>query len=198
MALIGLTGGIGSGKSLAAKRFAAQGIPVVDADHVGHEVIAPGGPGVQPVIEEFGDAILTDGAIDREKLGALVFNDEEKRRYLNGVVHPIIQRRVAEECAQQFQSGARHVIIEAALLAENGKPDPMFDKFILVECPSEIRIARLAEHRGMSRDEAESRIAAQTPPENKRDFADWIIDNRGTIEALHEQVDSIVGVLNSQ
>ena len=195
MAMVGLTGGIGSGKSVAARRFATHGFPTVDADSVGHEVIAPGGPAVQPVIDAFGDDILTDGAIDRHKLAAIVFKDDKKRRHLNGLLHPIINRRVAETCAKHIQAGAKAVIIEAALLGEDGHRDPWLDKLIVVDSPVETRIARVTENRGMSREEAEARISMQADPAIKRKVADWVIDNDGTIESLYEQVDAIANEL---
>lgn len=191
MAMIGLTGGIGSGKTCAAERFAELGIPVINADAIGHEVIAPGGAAVDAVVEEFGESILTEGIIDREKVAAVVFNDEHKRLRLNAITHPIIERTVAERCAKLIRDGSHDVIIEAALLAENGKTDPWLDKLILVSCPEEIRIDRLVKTRGMDRAEAQRRAAAQTPPESKRAIADWVIDNSDTIEAMHHQVDEV-------
>lgn len=193
MALIGLTGGTGSGKSAAARRFESLGMAVIDADKVGHRVIEPGGPAYDAVCTAFGHEILVDGVIDRDRLGAIVFADATKRATLNAIVHPVIRNEIAAECAARFSEGHRHVIIDAALLAENGTRDPWLDSLILVLCPTEERVRRLVAYRGIDEAEARRRIDAQTLPESKRGAADWIIDNHGTLEALHAQVDRIAG-----
>jgi dephospho-CoA kinase len=195
MRIYGLTGGTGSGKSAAAQRFEDLGIPVIDADRVGHEVIQPGGVAEDAVIEAFGKEVLTGGAIDREKLGALVFRDADAREKLNGIVHPAIRLEIANRCAQFAQDGHDFAIIDAALLGENGKLDPFFSGLILVLAPVETRVARLTGPRGIVEDEARRRIAAQTPPEAKVALARWVIDNTGTLDALHEEVTRIAGEL---
>ncbi|MCC6793854.1 MAG: dephospho-CoA kinase [Candidatus Hydrogenedentes bacterium] len=194
MRIYGLTGGTGSGKSEAARRFASHGIPIIDADAVGHEVIAPGGAAEKSVIDAFGEGILTDGAIDRGKLGTQVFRNEEARKKLNSIVHPAIGMAIAMRCAALAEQ-RDVVIIDAALIAENGKKEDYLSGLMLVLCPDDLRVQRLVAHRGVDEAEARRRIAAQTPPEKKLALADWVIDNSGDIDALHARVDEVAEVL---
>lgn len=195
MKVYGLTGGIAAGKTEASRRFAERGVPVIGADEVAHAVIAPGGIAEQAVITAFGDAILTCGKIDREKLGAIVFDDPDALQRLNTLVHPAVGEEIAKRTAEFAQEGHEAVIIEAALHAENGKLAPGMEALILVDCPREERVRRLLERRGMTLEEANQRIDAQTPPEKKRSAAKWVIENRGDIEELHRQVDEIAKAL---
>jgi dephospho-CoA kinase len=197
MRIYGLTGGTGSGKSAAGERFIENGIPVIDADAVGHEVLEPDGPGYGPVVEAFGDAILTEGKIDRAKLGSIVFQDGPARMRLNAIVHPLIRQAVAGRFASLAQAGYDLAILDAALLSEDGQRDSRFSGLILVQAPVALRIDRLAEHRGIPREEAQRRIAAQTDPGKKLALADWVINNRGTLEELRDQVDTITEALKS-
>lgn len=197
MKLYGLTGGIGSGKSEAAHHFTAMGIPVIDADQAGHDVIAPGGAAEAAVLEAFGQKIRTHGRIDREKLAALVFRDEQARNRLNAIVHPAIMETVSGRCARLAASGEGIVVIEAALLGENGQREPWLEGLILVLCPEELRVHRLTTDRAMNTEEARRRIQAQTPPESKRAIADWVIENSGDIASLHAQVEAISEVLRN-
>jgi len=197
MGIYGLTGGIGSGKSQAAKRFAAHGIPTIDADRIGHDVIEPGGAAYEEVVAAFGDGILEDGRVDRDRLGSIVFRDEAARERLNGIVHPRIQQVIAERVSEYMEEGIEDVIVDAALLGEGGEPDPWLAGLILVLCPEDVRVQRLKERRGMDEAEARRRIASQTLPESKRPIADWVIENSGTIEGLNEQVDTIAQVIRA-
>jgi len=192
MRIYGLTGGIGSGKTEAARRFAWHGIPVIDADAIGHAVIGPGGSAVDEVVAAFGAEVLTDGIIDRMKVGARVFSNAHALQRLNGIVHPAIYREIATRCDAYRQDGHDAVIVEAALLAENGVKQPFFDGLIVVTCPVAIRVQRLVMQRGMDRADAERRIASQTPPERKIALADWVIENDGDRETLDARVDKIV------
>ena len=196
MQLIGLTGGTGSGKSAAAKRFQARGIPVIDADAVGHALIAPGGDLEPAVIEAFGSGIATDGHVDRKKLGALVFHDASKRAQLNAMIHPAIRDAVARQCKAYAEEGHTTVVLDAALLAEQGERDAYLSGLILVLASRNVRLARLVEHRGMDASAAQMQIDAQTPPGKKRAVADWIVHNEGDIEDLHRQVDDIADDLS--
>lgn len=191
MKIYALTGGIGSGKSEASRRFEERGIPVIDADRIGHTILEPGGAAEQAVIAAFGTDIVTCGRIDREKLGGIVFADSDALKRLNSLTHPAVRGEIARRTAEYMEVGHEAIIIEAALHAENGELGPEMSGLILVTCPTEERIRRLVELRGMDRDEAERRIAAQTPPENKARLAKWIVDNRGTLEELYEQVDAV-------
>lgn len=195
MRVYGLTGGTGSGKSEAARRFAELGFPIIDADTVGHDVIAPGGAAEQEAVAAFGPEIVTNGAIDRAKLGAIVFRDEASRKKLNAIVHPAIRMTIAMRCATLAEQGHGVAIIDAALIAENGKKEDFLAGLIVVVCPEEERIRRLVAHRGIDAAEARRRIAAQTPPDAKLALADWVIDNSGTMEQLYAQIDKIAGAI---
>lgn len=197
MRIYGITGGIGSGKSEAARRFAERGVPVIDADAIGHDVIGPGGAAEQAVIGAFGPEVLTDGAIDRAKVSARVFRDDDARRQLNAIVHPAIGMAIAVRCAALAEAGHDTALIDAALLAENGRKDDFLAGLIVVTCPTEERIRRLVAHRGIEEAEARRRIAAQTPPEHKIAIADWVIDNSGTKEELRARVDALAEELTN-
>ncbi|MBX7254998.1 MAG: dephospho-CoA kinase [Candidatus Hydrogenedentes bacterium] len=198
MRLWGLTGGIGSGKSEVAKLLAAAGIPVLNADAIGHKLLEREGACFKRVVEEFGESVLSAGAVDREKLASLVFANSEARRLLNAILHPQIQSEIALECAKLAEQGHSLAVIEAALLSEGGKKEPFLAGLILVTCPAEIRIQRLMDGRGMPRDEVLRRIAAQTPPESKLALADHVIDNSGELKALEDRVDKLVEELRAQ
>lgn len=188
---MGLTGGTGSGKSEAAKRFRERGIPVIDADRIGHAVLRRGGTARDSVIAAFGPAIVTGGEIDREKLGALVFADGAARVQLNAIVHPAIRAEI-QAYANAFQdAGFPVVLVDAALLGESGKLDAYLDGLILVSSPVHMRRARLEQHRGMAPEAVARRMAAQRDPELKRPLANWIIENDGALSALHRQVDAV-------
>ena len=191
MRIYGLTGGIGSGKSEAARRFAALGIPVIDADSVGHAVIAPGGAAADEVAAAFGPEALTNGIIDREKVSARVFADPAALQTLNAIVLPAIYREIMRQCVARAEAGDKAIIIDAALLAEKGRKEPFLEGLIVVTCSAATRIARLVNRRGMDRADAERRIAAQAPPQRKVALADWVIENDGTLEELYAQVDHV-------
>lgn len=191
MRIYGLTGGIATGKSEAAKRFVELGIPVIDADKAGHEAIEPGGAAAEAVLQTFGEGILTDRRIDRAKLGALVFSDEQARQRLNAIVHPIIKRKVAARCRALADQGYDVAIVDAALLAEGRKREACLSGLILITSSHDTRLLRLVEFRGLSADEAQWRIHAQAPPEEKVALADWVIKNDGTIDELCAQVNAV-------
>jgi dephospho-CoA kinase len=190
MNVYAMTGGIASGKSEASRQFEALGIPVVDADSVAHQVMEPGGRAFDAVVTHFGERILTDGRIDREKLGAIVFSDPEELQQLNALVHPATQVEIAQQIAA-LTGQSKNVIVEAALHAENGKLGDGMSGLILVHAPVDERIRRLGQFRGLSEDEARKRIAAQTPPEKKMHLAKWVIQNTGSMEDLHRQVEAV-------
>lgn len=196
MRIYGLTGGTGSGKSTAAKRFAANDIPVVDADVVGHEVIAPGGIAEQAVVEAFGEDIVVGGRIDRKRLGAKVFGDAAALKRLNALVHPAMIREIAARCAALGEARHDAMIIDAALLGDQGKLDPWISGLVLVSCPAEERVRRLVLYRGFTEEEALGRVAAQVDPESKRPLATWIIENTGSLGALHREVDRVCGEIH--
>ncbi len=191
MKIYGLTGGAGSGKSEAAKRFIERGIPVLDADVLGHDALEPGGAVEKSAVEAFGESILTEGTIDREKLGALVFRDPEARGRLNAIVHPAIAAEIARRCAALAAEGHETVLVDAALLAEDGAMPAGFEGLILVTCPADVRVARLVDYRGLDRALAEGILKNQRPPEEKIPLANWVVENDGPIEGLYQQVDHV-------
>lgn len=197
MRLYGLTGGAGSGKTEAGRRFAQRGIPVLDADAIGHELIEPGGPAFREVVDAFGDDIVCGGRIDRTRLAARAFADPKARARLDAILHPAIRAEIGRRCAALADEGHALAIIDAALIAEHGQRDPFLDGLIVVACPKTLRVRRLVRHRGFTEADARRRIAAQTPPETKLAFADWVIENTDTLEALWRQVDEIVEALRA-
>jgi dephospho-CoA kinase len=190
--LVGLTGGIASGKSVVAARMAEHGAVVVDADQIAREVVEPGTPALARIAEEFGPGVLApDGSLDRAALGALVFSDPAKLAILNGITHPAVrelsQRRFAE--AGQFDPDAI-VVYDVPLLTEARAADE-FDSVVVVSAPEATRIERMVSLRGMSRAEAERRIRSQVPEEQRRALADHIIESGGTLEQTLARADEV-------
>jgi len=186
---IGLTGGIGAGKTAVARRFAELGALVVDADALAREVVAAGMPGLDAVVAEFGPGVLRpDGELDRPALGRLVFGDEAARGRLNAIVHPLVRRRAAELIAA---APAGSVIVQdVPLLVETRQAD-RFDLVVVVEAPAALRAERLARGRGMGADDARSRMAAQASDEQRRAVADVVLVNDGSPDELRAQVDRV-------
>lgn len=189
MRLIGLTGGIGSGKSTVARMLGARGATVIDADLLARDVVEPGAPALAEIVAEFGPWVLqADGRLDRTALGALVFSDEQARLRLNAITHPrvgeLMQRRVAEALA----SPAPLVVVDVPLLFEGGR-QPMFEGVMLVWAPVALELQRLVERDGWSQAEAQQRIAAQMPIDAKRALATWVIDNSGSLADTERQVE---------
>jgi dephospho-CoA kinase len=186
---IGLTGGIGSGKSTVAARLAELGAVVVDSDQLAREVVAVGSPGLARVVERFGaDVLGPDGSLDRPGLGRLVFGDPAALADLNAIVHPLVRARSEELTAEAAAAGAVAVVQDVPLLVENGMAAG-FDRVIVVEAPLELRLRRLA-GRGMDSETARARIAAQASDEERRAVADVVLDNSGSPEQLVAQVDA--------
>ncbi|MGI5527557.1 dephospho-CoA kinase [Streptomyces syringium] len=186
MLKVGLTGGIGSGKSEVSRLLAAYGAVIVDADRIAREVVEPGTPGLAAVVAEFGPGVLTaDGALDRPKLGAIVFADTGRLTALNAIVHPLVRARSAEIEAAAAPDAV--VVHDVPLLAENGLA-PLYDLVIVIDAAEETRLDRLVRLRGMTREEARARMAAQATREERLAVADLVIDNDGPLEALEAQV----------
>ena len=192
MLRVGLTGGIGSGKSEVSRRLAALGAVVLDADAAARAVVEPGTPGLKRIAETFGPGVLRpDGALDRAKLAEIVFADDAARGKLNAIVHPLVHEhmRAAEHAA--VQAGGDDVIVVHAvpLLAEGGRAGE-FDLVIVVDLPPETQVERLA-GRGMPEEQARARIAAQATREQRLAVADIVIDNSGTLAELDRQLSEI-------
>ena len=189
MHLIGLTGGIGSGKSTVAGMLAARGASVVDADLLAREVVEPGTPALAEIAAEFGPAVLLpDGRLDRAALGAVVFADAARRERLNAITHPRVGELTQTRVAQALASGAPLVVVDIPLLFE-GSRQAMFEGVLLVWVPPDLQLRRLVERDGMSADDARARIDAQMPIDDKRALATWVIDNSGTVQDTQRQVD---------
>ncbi|TFV46869.1 dephospho-CoA kinase [Blastococcus sp. TF02A-35] len=186
MLRIGLTGGIGSGKSTVSTLLAARGATVVDADRIAREVLEPGTPGLDAVVAEFGGGVLTDaGALDRPALAAVVFADDAARARLDAIVHPLVRARSAELVADVPADAV--VVNDVPLLVETGQAGS-YDLVVVVEADPEVRVARLVT-RGLTEADARARIAAQATDEQRRAVADVVLDNSGTREQLAEQVE---------
>lgn len=186
---VGLTGGIGSGKSTVAAMLRGHGALVVDADMVAREVVAPGCPGLRAVAAEFGAGVLgADGALDRAALGRIVFADPDARRRLEAMTHPLIARRTAELLASAPDGAV--IVHDVPLLVERGQAGS-YDLVVVVLARAATRLARLARHRGMTEQDAMVRLAAQASDEQRRAVADVVIDNDGGPEELTAEVDRL-------
>lgn len=189
MIKVGLTGGIGSGKSEVARMLAARGALVVDADALAREALAPGTPGLAAVIAEFGpDVLAPDGSLDRAALGRIVFADPARREALERIVHPYVGRRSAELIAAAPEDAV--VVYDVPLLVEKQLQDG-FDVVVVVLAREEERVRRLAAARGMDEADARARIAHQATDEQRRAVADVVIVNDGDLAALEQQVDAL-------
>jgi dephospho-CoA kinase len=186
---VGLTGGIGSGKSEVARLLAGHGAIVIDADKIAREVVEPGTPGLERVVAEFGPEVLReDGTLNRERLGSIVFADKERLAALNAIVHPLVGERVAS--LQRAAPQDAIVVYDVPLLAENNLA-PMYDVVVVVDAADEIRLDRLTRLRGMAEADAKARIAAQASREDRLKIADIVVVNEGTLEELRARADEV-------
>ena len=194
MYLVGLTGGIGSGKSTVAERLVEHGVELIDADQIAREVVEPGKPAWRKIVDHFGEGILDEeGFIDRTALGAVVFADEKKRTLLNELTHPPIIEAIAIQL-EVLQAFDGVVVIDVPLLVESGV-DRGYEAVVVVAAKPETQLQRLVELRGMDRREAQARIAAQSPLEEKLAVATHVIWNEGTLEELQAAVDDVAADL---
>jgi dephospho-CoA kinase len=197
MLQLGLTGGLGSGKTFVGQTLEGYGCHLIQSDAVGHEVLLPGGEAYEPVVQEFGrEILLDDGAIDRRKLAAAVFDRPERLERLNQLVHPAVrsrQEKAMQELRQTDSDGI--VVVEAAILVETGSYKK-FDRLIVVVCRLEQQIER-AMKRGMSLEEVESRLKRQLPNEEKVRVADYVIDSSSSKEETAAQVRAVYEELRS-
>jgi dephospho-CoA kinase len=189
MLIVGLTGGIGSGKSTVAAALAGRGAGVVDADSIAREIVEPDGPAYRPVVERFGPGVVrSDGAIDRPALAAVVFADPEARADLNHLTHPVIAK-VMSERVLAAAAGHQIVVLDIPLLDIATKNRFEFGAVLVVDCPEDLAVARLVEQRAFSEADARARMAAQISREERRRLADRVIDNSGDRADLDAQVD---------
>ncbi len=191
MRTVGLTGGIGSGKSAVSALLASYGAVVLDADAMAREVVAAGTSGLAAVVEAFGREVLRpDGSLDRERLGRTVFGDPAQLARLNAIVHPLVGKRYAALQAEAEAAGAEVVVHDVALLVENGLAD-RYDEVVVVAASPETQLDRLVRLRGMAADDARARIAAQAPLEAKLAVATHVVANDGPLDELAPQVERL-------
>jgi dephospho-CoA kinase len=194
---VGLTGGIGSGKSEVSRRLAARGAPIIDADLAARDVVQPGTPGLGEIAAVFGPRVLRpDGSLDREQLGQLVFADPGLRAKLNAIVHPLVHERMRQLEQQAIAAAGPAAIIvhDVPLLAENGLGRG-FDTVLVVDAPDDQRVQRLTATRGMTAAHAQDRMAAQASRQQRLAIADIVIDNSGTLDDLDRRVEEVWAVL---
>ncbi|MBC8133342.1 MAG: dephospho-CoA kinase [Deltaproteobacteria bacterium] len=195
--LIGLTGGIGSGKSTVARLIAERGIPVIDADQLAREVSVPGSPALVDIAAAWPHAIDADGRLNRRKLGATVFADAAARARLEAIMHPRIAALANKRAADLAHAGHRLAFYEASLLVETGRYRDL-DGLVLVDAATPSRIARVVARDGATPSEVGARIAAQLPLSAKRQVATHIIENDGDLAALRVRVDGLLDLIGSQ
>ncbi|MEW2355137.1 dephospho-CoA kinase [Spirillospora sp. NPDC029432] len=189
MLKVGLTGGIGSGKSAVSALLQERGAVIVDADRIAREVVEPGTPGLAAVVAEFGDGVLLpDGSLDREHVGRIVFADRDRLAALNAIVHPLVGARMQE----LEDAAARDAVVvhDVPLLTENGLA-AAYDVVVVVDAPVETQVERLTGPRGMAEEDARARIGHQASREARRAIADHVIDNSGSLDDLKAQVDAL-------
>ncbi len=195
MTRVGLTGGVASGKSTVSAMLADLGAVVIDADLLAREVVAPGTDGLAAVVEEFGGEVLgPDGALDRPRLGALVFADPARRRALEAIVHPRVRARAAEIKASAPPGSV--VVHDIPLLAETGQAGS-FDAVVVVDVPVEVQVDRMVRIRGMTEADAHARIAAQATREDRLAVASYVVDNTGTLDQLRARVEEVYRLLSA-
>lgn len=196
--VVGLTGGIASGKSTVAEMIGRRGIAVVDADLLAREVVAPGSDGLAEISERFGEAVVRDdGSLDRKKLGAIVFADADARADLNRITHPRIAAASQRELAALAAAGEELAIYEAALIVENGIHRGL-DALIVVAVDEDVQVARLTTRDGIDEEAARARITAQLPLADKVAAADYVVDNSGALAETERRVDEVLAALRDR
>ncbi|MFF3510485.1 dephospho-CoA kinase [Streptomyces sp. NPDC004393] len=189
MLKVGLTGGIGAGKSEVSRLLVECGAVLIDADRIAREVVAPGTAGLASIVEAFGEGVLTpDGSLDRPRLGSLVFSDPEKLAVLNSIVHPLVGAR-----SRELETAAPEdavVVHDVPLLTENGLA-PLYDLVVVVDASPATQLDRLVRLRGMTEEDARARMAAQAPRQKRLEIADIVIDNDVPLEELRHQVGQV-------
>jgi dephospho-CoA kinase len=195
MHLFGLTGGIASGKSAVAARLRARGVVVIDADQLARDAVAKGSSGLAEVVKRFGEGMLApDGSLDRKRLAAEVFSDDEKRKALNAIVHPIVTMLTFKRAAELRDQGRPLACYEAALIVENGVADA-FRPLVVVAAPEETQVARAVARDAALEADIRARIRAQMPLAEKVKVADFVIENAGSLSDLEERTDEVLSAI---
>lgn len=191
MLRVGLTGSIAVGKSFVTSVFAELGCPVIDADKIAREVVEPGSKGLAAVVAAFGNEIVGENnSLDRQRLGEIIFADEEKRKLLNSILHPYIRARQDQQLNDWAKKGTKIAIVDAALMIESGG-FRRFDQLVVVHCRPEIQLARLMARDALSHEEAQRKIASQLPQAEKQRFADFLIDTSDGREATRRRTEDV-------
>ena len=197
MRKVGLTGGIASGKSTVSGMFRELGVPVIDADVIAREVVAPGSRALEAIVDAFGEEILTEEkSLNRARLGEIVFSDPAKKKVLEGILHPEIIAEQDRRLKDLEREGRTPVaIVDAAVMIESGSWK-RFDSLVVVDCDESQQIGRLRLRNGMNEEEAARRVNAQMPLSEKVKYADHVIDNRGSIDDTRKQVEELIKLLS--
>ncbi|MFB4210683.1 dephospho-CoA kinase [Shouchella sp. JSM 1781072] len=189
---IGLTGGIASGKSFVSTYLSEKGLPIIDADKIARQVVEPGTPALEQIVNQFGEKILqTDGHLDRKALGSIVFASEEKRNQLNRIVHPAVREKMLHDAAAYKEEGYDTIIFDIPLLVESHLFH-LVDQVWIVYVDEETQLTRLMERDGSTREEALQRIRAQIPLDQKIQYGDQVIKNSGTKQETAQQIDQLL------
>lgn len=187
--IIGLTGGIASGKSTVSNMLSEKGFPIIDADIAARAVVEPGEPALQEIADTFGhDVLMADGTLNREKLGSIIFHDEAKRKQLNEIIHPAVRAWMMVERDKAIEKGHKTIIFDIPLLFES-RLTWMADRTLLIYVAPAIQLQRLMNRNGYTEEQASARIESQMPIEEKKELADDIIDNSGTKEETAKQLE---------
>lgn len=191
MVVVGLTGGIGAGKSTVAALLRERGAVTVDADALARAVVDPGGPAYEAVVSRFGPDVVVaaGGAIDRSRLATVVFADAGARADLEAIVHPVVRAGVAERVAAEAAAGTAVVVVEIPLLVESPASRAGLEATVVVDCPEDVAVERLVQDRGMTEADARARLSAQASRSDRFAIADFVIDNAGGRAALDAEVD---------
>jgi dephospho-CoA kinase len=190
--IIGLTGGIGSGKSTVADALVARGGVLVDTDRIAHELTAPAGAAIEPIRAAFGDAVIApDGRMDRAAMRERAFSDPQARKRLEGILHPLIRAQTDAGVAAAVAGGAPYVLVAVPLLVEGGGGRGRFDRILVVDCPPTVQIERVIRRSQLERTQVEAIMAAQASREQRLAVADDVVDNGGAPDALAAQVDRL-------
>jgi dephospho-CoA kinase len=194
--VVGLTGGISTGKSTVSNLLRSKDLPIVDADVIARQVVEPGSSSLSQIVKTFGPEVLQDdGSLDRKKLGSIVFNDEEKRKKLNGIVHPAVRKAMLLGVVKYWMAGHKVCVVDVPLLIESGLWR-FVATTVVVYCDPETQLTRLMKRDGSTREEASSRLNSQKPITEKLQYADYVIDNSGNQDQLRKNVDEFVEKVN--